>query len=139
MVVISSSKKNIVFILSPDDFIIAPWFWLACIALKNVFFLWNQEKEMCLKHSTILILPVTKPYQTMHAICDCDTTSALFNQGKLKFLSSAKNKDLQPVMDPLTHLDESAEARNVFGLSWLCVGKNMRLDWTIWDIFILQK
>lgn len=55
----------------------------------------------------------------LHAMSDCDTTSALFNQGKLKFSKVLqKNTDLVAVIDtfndPRAHQDEIAQAGNMF-------------------------
>lgn len=55
----------------------------------------------------------------LHAMSGCDTTSALLNQEKLKFLKVLqRNNDLQPVIDafkdPHAYQDEIAEAGNVF-------------------------
>lgn len=90
--------------------------------IKNVFFLKPGKGKV----SQTLYNPHLAADKTLsdhilflHAMSGCDTTSALFNQGKLKFLKVLqKNNDLQPVIDafkdPHAHQDEIAEAGNVF-------------------------
>ena len=90
--------------------------------IKNVFFLKPGKGKV----SQTLYNPHLAADKTLsehilflHALSGCDTTSAFFNQGKLKFLKvMQKNNKLQTVIDafkdPHAHQGEMAEAVNVF-------------------------
>jgi len=90
--------------------------------IKNVFFLKpGKGKVSQTLYNPHLAIDKTLSDHILflHAMSGCDTTSALFNQGKLKFLKVLqKNSDLQPAIDafkdPHAHQNEVADAGNVF-------------------------
>ncbi|CAG9832124.1 unnamed protein product [Diabrotica balteata] len=107
------------------DFIIAPKRYDAymCSGECPYVTLQSQEKERFRKASTTPYLAAEKILLDhilfLHAMSGSDTTSALFNQGKLKFLKVLqKNKDLQSLIEsfkyPNLSQDEIATAGNRF-------------------------